>query len=72
MKVFARAFALLRPSGPEVLKLVRAEMDPARAAAFEQLCFGPLLSALALIAVVLLGALIAPARLIARLLGPNR
>ncbi len=72
MRVIRTIVSLLRPSARELSELVRAEMDPARAPRFEQLCFGPLVSAIALAAVVLCAAVLTPFRLVVRLLASRR
>jgi hypothetical protein len=72
MRALAALAALLRPSGDEMVALVRAEMDPLRARSFEQLCFGPLLSALALAGVIAAAAVVTPLRLVWRLIAKRQ
>ncbi|HWT04482.1 MAG TPA: hypothetical protein VN224_01890 [Xanthomonadales bacterium] len=55
-----------------MVALVRAEMDPLQARGFEQLCFGPVLSAIALAAVVVAAALVTPLRLVWRMTAMRR
>jgi hypothetical protein len=72
MNVLAAIAALLRPSGDELVVLVRAEMDPSRARRFEQLCFGPLVSAAALAGLIVAAAVVTPFRLVWRLTAMRR
>ncbi len=59
--------SLLRPSGEELHRLVRREIDPAHASEFEAICYGPAGNALLLIGVVVCAAVVTPFRIISRL-----
>ncbi|HET9393799.1 MAG TPA: hypothetical protein VFO29_09825 [Candidatus Rubrimentiphilum sp.] len=61
-----KLIAALRPDGEELVPLVRAEMDPARYSSFEPVTAGPVVAAIGLTLVAILGALLAPIRLVQR------
>jgi len=62
--VIHRAIKALRPDGKELERLVRAEMDPSRYASFRPITAGPIVAAVGLAIVGVLGALAAPIRLL--------
>ena len=59
---------LLRPTAHEIVLLARREVDPRQFAAFQPIHLGPFVSFIALLAIGLAGALVAPIRIVRRLL----
>jgi len=61
-------FRLLCPAPREVLALAERESDPREAASFEAIHVGPVLAFAGLVAIGVLGIVMAPIRLVARIL----
>jgi hypothetical protein len=70
--VIARLSGMLRPSAEAVVELARRETDPAYSRAFEPLHLGPVVSFALLLAIGAAGAILAPYRIFANLIGLRR
>lgn len=62
-----RVVAMLRPSPRSVVALAQRETDPAAVAGFEPILLGPVMTLVALVAIGVAGIVVAPFRLIGRL-----